>query len=375
MTIAPERRSRPRRWLFIAGLWALFFAFYTSVSYYYRVSTGLRVRFWRLIPGEALYVGLWGLLTPLILELARRYPVERRNWATRIPLHTAFAIAVALLQRAVFDLIFMRLFATGDTPFSWTAFRQSIVGNFDYGMFLYLIVLLIGLAVDFHNRFQKEQIRASQLRADLASAKLGTLQMQLQPHFLFNTLNSIAVLVRSDPDGAGRMIGRLADLLRATLEHSEVRLVPLRKELELLESYLQIELVRFGDRLRVVREVDPRTLEWEVPFLILQPLVENAIRHGIGVSPGVGEVAVRTALEDGTLLLEVRNTGDAGSSAVVGSESGDGRGVGLANTRARLRELYGDGRFVTLAAVPGGGSVVSLRIPAPPSMASGAEAP
>jgi two-component system, LytTR family, sensor kinase len=350
-----------RKWLFVAGLWTVFCAFYTTVSYYYRVSAGLEPSFLRLLPAEAFYVGLWALLTPGILRLAHRYPVERRNWAARVPLHLGAAIGGAVLHRLFYDFVVMRLRTPRDAPFPWSQYRQSVVGFFDYGMFLYLIVLLIGLALEYYDRFRKEQVRASQLKADLAAARLSALQAQLQPHFLFNTLNAIAALIPSEPSTAERMVDHLADFLRATLDNLDATLVPLRRELALLDSYLEIETVRFGDRLRVIREIDPRTLDWEVPFLVLQPLVENAIRHGIGVSPGAGEVRLRTWIEEGTLALEVRNRRIDGPWP---SREGEGHGVGLANTRARLEELYRDPQALRVEKTSEGAFGVTLFIPA-----------
>lgn len=360
--------DRLRSALYVCGLWAAFAAFFTTQSYYYRVSLGQPVSLARLVPPELFYVSLWALLTPLILLLSRRYPVDRANWAARVPLHIVFALLVAVCQRLLYDFVVISFRTEGAFP--WHRYLQSVVGFFDYGMFLYFIVLLIAHAREYYDRYQRGQLRASRLEADLAAARLTTLQMQLHPHFLFNTLNSIAVLIRSDPATAERMVARLAEFLRATLENQDSRLVPLRKELQLIDGYLEIEQVRFSDRLRVVKEVDPSALDAEVPFLILQPLVENAIRHGVGNAPGSAELRLRAGSEGETLKLEVMDTGDPGSSRgarMDGQAAERGHGLGLANTRARLRQIYQDRADVSLETRSGGGTTVTVRIPLSPT--------
>jgi signal transduction histidine kinase len=353
----------------IAGTWTAFAAFYTTQSYYYRRSVGRGVSLLRLLPTEILYVGLWALLTPVILRLARRYPVEQRNWRRRIPLHLAFAFACAVLQRVVNDLVVMGVRARGG-EFPWTTFFQTVLGFFDTGMFLYFIVLVIGQALVYYERFRTERAHAARLEADLASARLATLQAQLRPHFLFNTQNANAEQERSDPDTAGRMVTRLSEFLRATLEHRDAKLVSLDRELEVLHTYLDIERVRFGDRLVVLESIAPETRDARLPFLLLQPLVENAIQHGIGSEPGPGELRISAAVEGEMLRLEIGNSGPrlrTGIPAVDGpgpdSGSAPGSGLGLANTRARLRELYGDRQEVTLRYEEAGGATVTVRVP------------
>jgi LytS/YehU family sensor histidine kinase len=201
-------------------------------------------------------------------------------------------------------------------------------------------------------------LRASQLEAQLAQAELQVLKMQLQPHFLFNTLNTIAVLIRKDPDAATEMVGRLSALLRFVLEHSGVQEVSLRTELELLDRYLQIEQTRFGERLSVRLAIDPEALDGRVPNMILQPLVENAIKHGISKRRGAGYIEVTAARINGSLRLEIRDDGENfnGDSTVQ-------EGVGLGNTRARLQQLYGDRYSFRLSRNGDHGTVASLEVP------------
>jgi two-component system LytT family sensor kinase len=202
-------------------------------------------------------------------------------------------------------------------------------------------------------------LSAAHLQTQLAEARLAALRMQLQPHFLFNALNAISALIRSDPEAADRMLERLSDLLRNVLEHDGAPEVPLSAELEIVESYLAMQQLRFGDRLHIDREVAPETLDAYVPALILQPLVENAIRHGIKSRAGGGRVVLRSSRQRDLLLLEVE---DDGIGLPDSSERGS-FGIGLANTHARLEQLHGHSASVAIEPVPPGGMRVVITIP------------
>jgi LytS/YehU family sensor histidine kinase len=203
-------------------------------------------------------------------------------------------------------------------------------------------------------------LKASQLQAQLAQAQLQALKMQLHPHFLFNTLHAISSLMRRDVDAAERMIARLSDLLRLTLENVGAQETSLRQELEFLESYLEIEKTRFRDRLQVKMDIEPETLDARVPNLILQPLVENAVRHGVAPHAAPGLIEISARLKENKLEIQVRDNGaglpDARRAQIK-------EGVGLANTRARLEQLYGAGALFGLSNRDKGGLVVSLTIP------------
>jgi LytS/YehU family sensor histidine kinase len=179
--------------------------------------------------------------------------------------------------------------------------------------------------------------------------------MQLQPHFLFNSLNAIAALVHKDPDAADEMIGALSDFLRLTLESSEEQEVPLRRELEFVERYLAIEKVRFGERLRYRIDAPAETLDIRVPALLLQPIVENSIRHGLAQQVAAGEIEITARKQNGTLFMTIRDNG-VGLGAREPKE-----GVGLGNTKARLRETYGDRASLTIA--DQNGAVVDIQLP------------
>ena len=225
---------------------------------------------------------------------------------------------------------------------------------------IYWIIVSVAHALLFYRRSQERERKAFELAAGLAQAKLQALRMQLQPHFLFNTLNAISTLVHRDARAADEMIGNLSDFLRLTLETADQQEVPLRQELDFLDRYLAIEQVRFGDRLRVTRDIAPEVLAALVPSLILQPLVENAIRHGLEPSRQTGVLTITANRMGKSLLLVVRDNGVGLKSK---SSSNSREGIGLANTRARLRELYGDAAGLELKSGAEGGLAVELTLP------------
>src|SRR6185295_5282614 len=221
----------------------------------------------------------------------------------------------------------------------WVVLRNHFHSDF----FTYLAIAACSHAVKFHGKFRERELRAAELEATLAQARLQALKMQLQPHFLFNTLQTIAELVHQDPDGADQMILRLSELLRITLQSNAVNEVSLKEEIDFLKVYLEIEQARMGARLAVRMRIDPDTWIAQVPNLLLHPLVENAIRHGIAPYATGGQITISSARENGSLRLLVRDTGPGLSSDGVRTS-----GVGLANTRARLRQLYGSGARLDL---------------------------
>ena len=219
---------------------------------------------------------------------------------------------------------------------------------------IYWVIVSVAHALTYYRRSQERERKALELEGRLSEAKLQSLRMQLHPHFLFNTLNAIATLIHKDPKAADEMIGNLSELLRATLDTGQQE-VSLRQELAFLDRYLEIQQARFGERLRIERRIDTAALGGRVPTLILQPLVENAIRHGIEPQPGTGVVSINAALKEGLLQLEIRDNGQ-------GLKSGP-EGIGLANTRARLQALYGDASRLVLQSGADGGCSVQVQIP------------
>ncbi|HEX2835231.1 MAG TPA: histidine kinase [Thermoanaerobaculia bacterium] len=289
---------------------------------------------------------LWALLTPAILRLTARHPFGRSNVLRTLAVHAASSIVAVAINLGLFALV-APLVGAASASGSWSATFLRLVGS-TFLLDLPAYWLLVILA---------ETIRLWRLEAQLAEARLLALKAQLQPHFLFNALNTVSVLMREDVDAAEDVLVRLSALLRRTLDSSAKHEVPLREELAVLEAYLEIERVRFVDRLAYRIDVAPDAEETAVPPLILQPLVENAVRHGIArrVSPGRIEIAV--ARRGDRVRMSVRDDGP-------GIEAGARDGVGLSNTRARLEQLYGSRHSFEVTNAPEGGALVAMEIPA-----------
>ncbi len=290
----------------------------------------------------------WGLLSPAILWLAHRYPLARGvgglRWFAHLSAGLVFSILKMLLELGAFYL------AAG-------VVRQVTLPQLHSNLLTYGAIVGVIYAVNYYRKYRAQEVQASQLAAQLAQARLQALKMQLQPHFLFNTLHAISALVHKDAEAAERMIARLSELLRATLDSAGAQEVSLQQELDLLDRYLEIERTRFPDRLRVEINVTPETLPALVPNLILQPLVENAVRHGIAPRAAAGTITLSAQRAEEQLILIVRDNGP-GLAASHGKE-----GVGLLNTRARLRQLYGEAHTFALENDPAGGAIVRLAFP------------
>ncbi len=349
-----ERRGV--RWSLILLGWTLLGLFFATQSY---INTHMSYAAYAKRPlswGQAVVLSLsewylWAMLAPLILWLARRFPIERPVRLRRFLIH-ALAGLVLSVFKVIADGMAIRLF--GFHP----ALAMSTF-KLHPNLLTYWAIVGATHAFDYYLRYRERELRASQLEGRLAQSQLQVLKMQLHPHFLFNTLHAISALMHRDVEAADRMMARLSDLLRLTIESAGVQEVPLRQEMEFLERYLEIQKTRFSDRLTVKLEIAPATLDALTPNLILQPLVENAIRHGIASRATAGRVEIRAKQTGGMLELEVRDDGPGLP------EKGEAwkEGVGLANTRARLSQLYGDAHRFDLANAPGGGLVVTITIP------------
>ena len=289
---------------------------------------------------------IWFLFTPLIVLLSRRFrllpPHVFRSIAVHVVAGPLFAVAGIATFAVLAPFVVGGPFAT--KPFS-VQFPQQLAVQLHTDFLRYLAVVAI-----------EHVLAASQLRAELAEARLEALRHQLHPHFLFNTLNSISVLMFEDREVANRMLLRLSDLLRSVLASDAPHEIPLGDELKFLERYLEIERMRFGDRLTVEMHVDPGTAAARVPNLILQPLVENAIRYGVAAVDRPATVSIRAEAVGRELHLQVRDDGP-------GMPKDAKRGVGLTNTIARLKQLYGNAQRLELSTPDGGGVTVSIAIP------------
>ncbi len=332
--------------------------------------------------GLAAYVGVasylvWMLITPVIFGLAQRLPLERETGGRRLALLLGagllIAISVELLQfGAIQTLLDPSDFPErpGPPPSSFSPFDALLRLWFLDDFVIYLAVLAVGFARNYfirlHEREQESarlQAEAASLQAQLADARLSALRMQLNPHFLFNTLNTISSLADDDPEGVQRIVARLSGLLRRTLEGANRQEVPLTEELAFLRDYLEIQQVRFQGHLEVLEDVDDALHDALVPYLILQPLVENAIKHGSDEATNpIRRIVLSVQRKANQLVLAVRDNGPGMAHGAEAAAADAGR-VGLANTRARLEALYGTDASLFLGKAPEGGLAAIINVP------------
>lgn len=353
------RRRDRTFWLLLLGLWLIPGLVGSGVMMDAARSESVRITWSHALLVSLSFWYLWAALIPLVLALRRRWPFEGGRWWRSMLVHVISAGALSVVHLLAATALLR-----------WTAIRvlertfmqtwASIVrGYLEYDMLMYGAILALGYTWDYRERFRDRAERAERLEIELDRARLAAIENQLQPHFLFNTLNSVSSLVDADPEAARRMVARLSDLLRYTLA-ADRQEVPLRTELASLDLYLDIERERLGDRLRIDFVIGDEALEAHVPTLILQPLVENSIRYSVSPRPAGGCVTVSAVKDGRDLFLEVRDDGDGGGDG-VGESSGSG--VGLENTRARLAHLYGELHSFRAAPGTNGGFEVEMRLP------------
>lgn len=309
---------------------------------------------------------LWIPIVPIILSLSKRFRLDSPDWMRNLAFHLPACILLCLVHLSLY--VYVSYLVGGGR--SWLDEKHQMSAtemliflirtpsqvNFRTRIALYAGITLMAHVVEAYRRSEQEELKGLELERKLSEAKLQALKMQLHPHFLFNTLHSISALIYKDLRGAEEMIARLMKFLALTLENNGPQVVPLQKELEFLRCYLEIESVRFQDRLSVKMEIDPSALEAKVPNLITQPIVENAIRHGIAARATAGRIYIRGRLDHGKLRLEIRDNGP-GLTRIK-------EGLGLKNTRARLQQLYGNNHRLEFSNDSGGGLTVTMEIPA-----------
>jgi len=352
--------KRSVRYGLIWGIWTIVALFFSTQVYLMNYAEQQPIRYTQSFLVQASSCYLWALATPLVLWLSNRFHIERSNWVRTVSLHFLFGLVLCSSQIALHFILYMTVMGRGS---SITLFRifNYVYYNLDRWLLFYGMILVLSHAFNYYQSFRKGELKASRLHTQLVQSQLEALKMQVQPHFLFNTLHSISALLSKDTDGARKMITRLGDFLRLTLENSGSMEVTLQQEIEFLNGYLEIERIRFQDRLTTDIHVDPDVLDVRVPNLILQPIVENAMRHAIGNSTS-GRVEITAAPRNGVVRIEVRDNGP-GIQVDRTLEAPRGRGLGLANTRARLAGLYGEAASFELTNDPSGGLVVALEIP------------
>ena len=300
---------------------------------------------------------LWAALTIPIFSLTSLLSGTRSRWLVRIPLLLILGLAVSLIIYFILGYVRSEIF---EVPRRGVPGFQPLreIGRFRFAnqLLVYGAVLAAGFAREYFLRDQERLRESAELEAQLADARLDALRAQINPHFLFNTLNAIAALVERDPAGVRRMIARLGELLRHTIDSRGAAVVPLSEEIEFLRRYIEIMEIRFQGRLRVGMKIDPETLDLRVPSLILQPIVENALEHGASRAVGEGVIEIASRRNGDRLIVTVRDNGP-------GVREEGAAGVGISNTRARLEQLYGARASLSLDSAPGRGAIATLTFP------------
>jgi len=349
-----RRRNLRLQTILVLGGWTAFGLFSFAQVLIYNTVSGQEPLPWRpLLVVSLTSAWIWAALTPAALWVANRLRFDPNQRARSLVLHglagICFVLVSTVLDRTLSVLI---------SHSSLRPFVSSLLYRFDSRLLAYLCIVTVSQAARYALLYRDREVRAAELEAQLARAELQVLKMQLQPHFLFNALNTIAEMAHNDPNNADRLIARLGHLLRLSLEQAGHQVVPLRQELKILEAYLEIEQTRFQDRLVVRTEVPVDVLDAGVPALILQPLVENAIRHGTSPRTGRGRIEIRADRRGEQLQIEIRDSGRG-----FPPEGRYREGLGLRNTRQRLRQLYGSEQAFQLTNDPDGGAVVTIRLP------------
>jgi len=351
-TIESREVARKRTWIFVA--WAIVILMFASQWYAYDATRGGANPFSYYL-GWSLY--MWAL-TPLILRFTRRHPIESGNWKRTVPLHVAVSVFLTALQISIETYIGWIRHAH-DLSFQ-DAIRHYFGQHTQLSLLSYWVLVAAAMFYHTYDQARLRQVHSAQLEARLAETRLEMLRMQLQPHFLFNTLQAATMLIHDDSHGAEDILLRLSQLLRVSLDELHVQEISLSREIELLECYIGIQDRRFGDRLRFDLRIDDDVLTFAVPGFVLQPLVENAIRHGIGKHKESDVVSIRAFQKQNRLYLEVSNRT---SSLADTPERLLSRGVGLSNTKERIEQLYGNEHLLQLCNLEPKGVCVKLSIP------------
>ena len=356
-------RKRWIRFALIFGIWTFIGVVFTLQGYFTSYRSERPMPFFESVYMQMTWAYLFALATPLVLWAAAHLPLDRQHWLRNALLHVPISIVLGVALTALGRvLIWLKFGYPLGRPLTLESVTRFVIANFSEAIGIYLLIALTSYAFNYYRRYRSGQLRTLQLEAQLSQAQLEALKMQLHPHFLFNTLHSISALLKKDTEAARRMITRLGDFLRMTLENSGAQEVTLQQEIEFLRCYLEIERIRFQDRLVTRVNVEPEVLDAKVPNLILQPIVENAIRHGITPRSTPGIIEIEAKPQNGLLRIQVRDNGPG----IGNHRSPDTlfrKGLGLANTESRLERLYGQTHSFDFEDDPGGGLVVTLEIP------------
>jgi len=360
-----------RQWLLVTGVVILVAClsatlFYETYKHYQNESKS----YIDLLEWQIVWWSPWILLVPMIVRAAQLFPVDKQKWLRSLLIHAGLCIVFSLVHLTLYVSVahilggglWLKVAETPGESFFATLYRlytSPFQVNFRLRLLIYAVTVLVSLTLDYYDRLQRRELELTKLEKQLADAQLQALKMQLHPHFLFNTLNSVSALMYKDTNAAEEMIQKLENFLHMTLESSSSQEVTLQKELDFLSYYLQIEQIRFQDRLAVQLSIDPATLDARVPNLIMQPIVENAIRHGVATRAGQGRIEIRANRTNGVIQLQVQDNGPG-----LDTENNEiHEGVGLSNTRLRLQQIYGETYRFDLTNAPGGGVIATVELP------------
>ncbi|UNK57759.1 histidine kinase [Pseudoxanthomonas daejeonensis] len=345
-----------RRGVAILGAWALVAMLFAGQAWFAAQVRGEPLAWARASLIWLVWAAVWASLTPAALRLAARFPLRRPRLVRAIAVHGLASAVCAVINLAIFALAAPMIGATQVEP-TWFGTLSRLLGTtFLLNLPVYWLIVAAAHVERLVRTATENDRRQLRLEAQLADAHLQTLRTQLQPHFLFNALNTISVLMHENVESADRILLQLSALLRRSLDRSEAHEVALGDEIRFLESYLGIEQARFGERLSYRLSVPDEVLGARVPNLILQPLVENALRHGLATRAGPGHVEIAASRRNDTLLLSVSDNGQGLPPATA-------ERIGLANTRVRLRLLYGDSQRFEVRNLDGGGVIAQIELP------------
>ncbi len=370
-TLSPAKSTidpRLRRVLLVFGIWTLIGSVFTVNYWMASEARGESTSFLETAAREMPLYLLWAVLTFPLAVVVRRHPLGRKSWYS-VGVHVGssllFSLTNILVYLPVFAMSFLLERARGmhgeDLTYG-AVFVVAVQLYLPYSMMLYWATAAAQSALHYRERLRKQEVQASALAGQLSAARLDALKMQLQPHFLFNTLHSVGALARSGrSDEVVSVVTGLSDLLRRVLAAGQASEVTLAEELRFVDRYLEIEGLRFQDRLVVARELDPASLDALVPSLILQPLVENAMRHAIEADADAGRLLLRSRRDGDQVVIEVEDDGPGPGAGI--HKAGGNEGIGLANVRARLAEFYGDAASLELVSAQVSGTLARLRLP------------
>ena len=359
--VTPERPRVPLAWRWVLLAWLVPAVISTLQQFAAYAARGALEKEWPYAALQFPRMMAWALVTPAIFAAQHRFPLQRRGLGRAVAAHLALSALLSVGMELAWIPITIQLSAWlnpgPQEAIPWLMVSVGLLARVVPGALTYAAVLGVASTLESREALRRREAAQQQLQGQLAAAQLHALKMQVQPHFLFNTLHAITVLIARDAPAATRMVARLGDLLRLTLSRAQRQEVTLADEVELVRHYLEIERVRFADRLTVEWELPPETLDAAVPDLFLQPLVENAIKHGIATSAERGTITLRSRREGEWLVLEVTNTGRE-ATATTARE-----GLGLAITHGRLEALYPGRHEFSLTRTPAGGAVARVRLP------------